>query len=367
MKKLYLVLLVFLIPFISYSQDPSFSQFYANRIYLNPAFTGLDNGIGVSAVSRLQWLVADKGFRTYGMTFEIKRPFINSGFGIQLFQDEEGIGELKNTSIGLAYSYTIPLRNHNEIKIGFQGRWVQKSIDWSKLVFSDQLDPIHGNIFATTAIPGQEYVRHTDFDFGAVWVSNRDFKIGGRKIKNVRSNIGISLHHLVSLFTEDGGAESLQNLDTEVPPRMTIHMGSVIPLVYYSNKKKTISISPNFKYDVQGENLFDLKRNFQIITYGAYLIFDGMYFGAMYQNKVPVLGFKNTNALIFAVGAYIDASKMHNYFIGFSYDANTSGLGARAGGVYEVAFRWSGLTMLRPKNGKRRPRKKKPVNCYKFF
>ncbi|MEM6967292.1 MAG: type IX secretion system membrane protein PorP/SprF, partial [Bacteroidota bacterium] len=125
------------------------------------------------------------------------------------------------------------------------------------------------------------------------------------------------------------------------------------------------SISPNLKYDIQGENLLNLRQNLQVITYGAYLIFDGIYFGAMYQNKVPILGFKNTNALIFALGTHIEASRMHRYFIGLSYDANTSGLGTRAGGVYEIAFRWSGLTMLKPKKGKRKkPRK---VNCYDFF
>ena len=350
------------------AQDPSFSQFYANRIYLNPAFTGLDNGVGVSAVSRLQWLAADRGFRTYGLSAEIKRPFINSGFGISLFQDEEGIGQLTNTSIGLSYSYSIPLRNHNEIRLGFQGRVVQKSVDWSKLIFSDQLDPTQGNIFSTTAQPGQEYVRHTDFDMGAMWVSSVNLKFRKRRLKNIRTNIGFSVHHLISLFTEDGGGESLQNLDTEVPPRITLHGGAVIPITYYSSKKKTIAISPNFKYDVQGDKLTNLKSNFQVITYGAYLIFDGMYFGAMYQNKIPVLGFKNTNALIFAIGAQIKASKVNQYFIGFSYDANTSGLGTKAGGVYEIAFRWSGMTLLQPKGGKkRRPSKKKPINCYKFF
>ncbi|MEM6965042.1 MAG: PorP/SprF family type IX secretion system membrane protein, partial [Bacteroidota bacterium] len=125
------------------AQDPSFSQFYANRIYLNPAFTGLDNGIGVSAVSRLQWIAADRGFRTYSLSAEVKRPFIKSGFGIQLLQDEQGIGDLTNTSVGLSYSYTIPLRRFNEIKFGLQGRVSQKSVNWSQLVFSDQLDPVH--------------------------------------------------------------------------------------------------------------------------------------------------------------------------------------------------------------------------------
>ena len=242
MRILITLFLLITLNFSSFSQDPSFSQFYANRIYLNPAFTGLDNGIGVSTVSRLQWLVADKGFRTYGLTVEMKRPFINSGFGLTLFQDEQGAGDLRNTSIGMSYSYTIPLRRNHEIKLGMQGRWVQKSIDWSKLIFSDQLDPVHGNIYATAAQPGQDYVRHTDFDFGAMWVSNLNFKIKERSFKNVRTNIGFSLHHLVALFNENGGGESLQNLDTDVPPRFTLHAGTVIPLIYYSKKKKTISV-----------------------------------------------------------------------------------------------------------------------------
>ncbi|MCB0634515.1 MAG: type IX secretion system membrane protein PorP/SprF, partial [Lewinella sp.] len=38
------------------AQDPSFSQFYANRVYLNPAFVGLESGITLSATSRMQWL-----------------------------------------------------------------------------------------------------------------------------------------------------------------------------------------------------------------------------------------------------------------------------------------------------------------------
>ena len=45
------------------AQDPSFSQFYANRIYLNPAFAGIEGGISATAVARAQWLRADRGFR----------------------------------------------------------------------------------------------------------------------------------------------------------------------------------------------------------------------------------------------------------------------------------------------------------------
>ena len=136
-----------------FSQDLSFSQFYANRINLNPAFIGMDNGVG-----------------------------------------------------------------------------------WSRLVILDQLDPVHGNIYSTLTIFGQDAVRST-------------------------------------------------NLYPEKYPRITIHTGTDIPLIYYSEKKKKISILPNIKYDVQGNNVLSLKNNFQVITYGAYLIFD-----------------ENTNASIIAFG-----------------------------------------------------------------
>ena len=63
------------------AQDPSFSQFYANRIYLNPAFTGLESGLTVGAVSRMQWLTVDGGFRTYGFTLELQEPHLSSGIG----------------------------------------------------------------------------------------------------------------------------------------------------------------------------------------------------------------------------------------------------------------------------------------------
>ena len=348
------------------AQDPSFSQFYANRIYLNPAFTGLENGVSVSGVSRLQWLSADRGFRTYGASAEIRMPHMDSGFGLSLFQDEAGIGQLTTSSIGISYAYTIPM-DEQELHIGLQGIWVQKGVDWSKLIFSDQLDPIHGNTNQTSALPGQDRVRYTDFDMGAVWRFNSNFNLGTKQIRGMKTSVGVSLHHLVSLFNENGGGESLQNLPTSVPPRITMHAGSVIPVMYYGGKRKKIAISPNIKWDIQGESLFKFKENFQVMTYGAYVLFDGVYFGAMYQNKHALSFVKNTNAFIFAAGAHIKYSKENIYFIGFSYDANTSGVGPQAGGVYEIAFRWTGLKSGSGKGRSKMRSKKRSVDCYNFF
>ncbi|MFT5763871.1 MAG: type IX secretion system PorP/SprF family membrane protein, partial [Saprospiraceae bacterium] len=340
-KNLLTVLFIFCI-YLCQAQDPSFSQFYASRIYLNPAFTGIENGVSFSGTSRNQWGKVDRGFRTYIASVEIQEPFLRSGFGLSLYHDTEGLMQLNTNQVSLSYAYHIPMDKHN-IHIGFEGKWVQKSVDWDKIVFSDELDPVFGAINPTTALPLLDKISYTDFDVGILWRFDKDLKIGRLLSRNTRTSIGLSLHHLPYLFLKDTGNESFQNLNTQTSPRLTLHGGTVIPLVFFNGKKSKVSISPNIKIDLQGDRFFSPRQHLQVFTYGLYLLYDGIYIGAFYQNKHLLSQYKDTNAFIFAVGAYLNNSKEtnRNFFLGLSYDANTTGLGPRAGGVYEIAFRWT--------------------------
>lgn len=359
-----------------FSQDPSFSQFYANRIYLNPAFTGLESGVSVAGVSRMQWTSVDDGYRTYGFSAEIQEPFINSGLGLHFFHNSQGLAELNATSVGFSYSYLIPLEGHN-IHVGMEGNWNQKSIDWDKVVFSDQLDEVNGNVLGTSYIPLMDRTTYTDFNMGVLWRFNTDLKLKKRTLRDLHHSFGISMNHLPALFGSNTGSESFQNLETKILPRMTIHGGSMIPLSYFNGTKNKIMLSPNFKVDIQGDGLFKFKENLQVFTYGGYLLYQGYYFGAMYQNKNVLSRHENTNAWIIALGAHIKSEKGQTMFIGFSYDANTTGVGTAAGGVYEIAFRWTGKGSVsifgggRKGGGKGRKgrgsRKPKKLDCYHFF
>lgn len=365
-KRFTLFGLLFMFTLIGNAQDPSFSQFYANRIYLNPAFTGLEAGLSIAGVSRMQWLGVDYGFRTHGISIELQEPFIKSGFGLNLLTDNEGLAQLKTTSVGLSYAYTIPLVKHN-IHFGIEANWLQKSVDWSKIVFSDQLDPVYGAIYPTTAVPILDRVNYTDFQAGVMWRFSSDLKMGKRKYRDVLSSIGVSIHHLPSLFKTTGGGESLQNLQTQTAPRLTFHAGTVIPMVVFNGTKKEIAVSPNLKIDVQGEDLFQFKENLQVYTYGVYVLYDAFYVGALYQNKHIVSHYKNTDSWILAVGAKFDTGKDSKFFVGLSYDANTTGVGTKAGGVYEIAFRWTGNYFKGFFGGKRKNKNKKYLNCFSFF
>lgn len=353
---------------LCFAQDPSFSQFYASRIYLNPAFTGIEQGISFAGVSRMQWINVDRGFNTYIASVEIQEPFLRSGFGLSVFHNTEGIMQLNTNGIALSYAYHIPLDNHN-LHIGFQGHWVQKSVDWDKIIFSDEIDPVFGVVNPTTAVPLLDNISYTDFDFGILWRFEKDMKIGKLLARDTRTSIGLSLHHLPYLFLKDTGNESFQNLDTQTSPRLTLHAGSVIPLVFFNGRKNKVSISPNIKIDFQGDRFFAPRQNLQVFTYGLYLLYDGIYIGAFYQNKHALPQFKDTNAFIFALGAYLKnpGKSNRNLFLGISYDANTTGVGPRAGGVYEVALRWNLIGSAKANGKSKRRRSKRILDCYNFF
>ena len=365
-KGITLLGVLLLVSLIGNAQDPSFSQFYANRIYLNPAFTGIEPGISLAGVSRMQWLNVDYGFRTYGVSVELQEPFIKSGFGLNLLSDTEGLAQLKTTSVGLSYAYTIPMESHN-IHFGFEVDWIQKSVDWSKIIFSDQLDPVYGAIYQTSAVPVLDRVNYTDFQAGVIWRFNSNLKVGKRKYRDVLSSIGLSVHHLPSLFSSTGGGESFQNLETQSAPRLTFHAGTVIPMVVFGGTKKEIAISPNIKVDLQGDHLFQFSNNLQVYTYGLYVVYDAFYVGALYQNKNIISSFKNTDSWILALGAKFKTGKESNFFVGLSYDTNTTGVGTKAGGVYEIAFRWNGTSFGGLFGGKRKNKNKKFLKCFSFF
>ncbi len=355
-----------------FAQDPSFTQFYAHRNYLNPALTGLDPGLSFSAISRLQWLRADRGFRTYAATVELQEPYLRSAFGLSLLHNTEGIGNLATTSVGLTYAYTIPGRNNN-LHFGLSARWAQKTLDWSKFIFSDQLDPIQGPIYQSSATPGLERISYFDVDFGAVWRFNNNFSIGRGSGSKARSMIGLAVHHLPGIFGSPQLRESFQNLNTVVPPRLTLHMGTIIPVAIFQGGGRELAISPNFKFDIQGENPLDYSQSLKVYSIGAYILYEGFYVGASYQDKVPFpSGTKNTNAFSLMLGGYLNTSQRSSqddqqFFLGFGVDINTTGLGVAGGNVYELALRYN-ISSFPPLSGRGRSgSKNRFLDCKDFF
>jgi type IX secretion system PorP/SprF family membrane protein len=352
------------------AQDPAFTQFYTNRIYLNPALTGLEPGLTLTGISRVQWFRADQGFRTFAVSAELQEDFLNSGFGLHLMQDNQGHVNLATTSVGLSYSYIIPGPVHN-FHFGLHARWSQRRIDWDKIVFSDQLDPLLGAIFPTAAIPRNDRTSFWDVDFGFAWRFNVKPRNKGNRISSSRYILGFNLTHLPSLFGSNQANESFQGLESIVPPRLTVHAGGIIPITFLSNARHDFRISPNFRFDIQGENLLNFDKSLQVFTLGAYVLYNQLYGGVFYQDRLPVPNsVRHTNSIILMAGMAVEfgqGREPQTFFFGFSVDINSTGLGVEGGNIYELALRYNLPAAVSMKSKKRRTSGKRILDCKSFY
>ena len=140
MKKV--ALIIFVLGLFSWAngQDPQFTQFYANPLYLAPSFAGATEQDRISAAYRNQWPELLNGvFVTYSFSYDHFFENFNSGCGCLLMKDVAGTGELGITNAGLQYSYDIQVNQEFHLRPGIHFNYTQQGIDFSKLSWNDEL------------------------------------------------------------------------------------------------------------------------------------------------------------------------------------------------------------------------------------
>src|SRR6267154_6308565 len=80
------------------AQDAQFSQFYAAPLYLNPAFAGATGQARVGLNYRNQWPAIDANFNTISAYADFYIEEKNSGVGVIITKDREGLLGLQSTS-----------------------------------------------------------------------------------------------------------------------------------------------------------------------------------------------------------------------------------------------------------------------------
>lgn len=337
------------------AQDPYISQFFANRMYLNPAFTGMDGGLQVNATARNQWYAADKGYSFYTVSAETREPCWNSGFGLMVMQAREGLSPLVTTRAVLGYSYG----GHRGTGLsgGLQCSFDQKRLDWSRFTFSDELDPVFGAIYGSAVADGQGTARYADFAAGALYRWDGHEKAANGMKFQTRWHIGMAANHLWSLFSpKTAPDESFFKTGSAVPARLTLHGGVIIPLTFLTGVNNSLLVSPNFRVESQGIRPFNLGKSQRLFSGGAYFVFMSKFtMGFLYHNRSPLGGAKNTSAVTFAAGFsnLPRKQKTNAYYLGFSMDINPNGLGWQSKNTYEfnVRYTFRGLkTFCAPEN-----------------
>ena len=281
------------------AQDPTFTQFYSNPVYLNPALAGSSGCPRVALNYRNEWPQLTGNYVTYAAAYDSYFKNISGGVGLIALHDVQGQGTIQTSMIGASYSNYLKVNRKFRLMFGAQAAYYQKYLDWSKLTFGDMIDPRRGFIYQTGDVP-RGNGRHGFFDVSAGIVGfSKNFYFGA------------AFHHL------NRPDESMILGQSKLPIKITGHLGANIKLGQRGRYSSTTFLSPNIIYQNQ--------NGFQQLNIGAYLKYESFTIGAWYRNK---------DAFIMTVGINTD-----NYRIGYSYDLTVSQLGnGVSGGSHEVSL-----------------------------
>ncbi len=307
--KAFLISSLFVVVHTGFAQDPHFSQYYANPMFLNPGMTGSVECARINLNYRNQWPSLGDAFVTYSASYDQILNKLRSGIGISFVGDKSGEGgALKRTHISASYSYKLIVNQKILISFGIQGTYSQQKLDWNKLIFGDQIDPTTGTINPSTSeTPPSSFDKsYIDFAAGAVL----DF--------NGAVFAGLAVHHLTQ---PDIGF--YDNTDSKLPMKITIHGGASYNLSrggfgYY--EEGDWLLMPNILYQQQNKS--------QELNFGAYVNKYPFVAGVWLRNS-----FDNIDAAIVLIGI-----NYANYRIGYSYDFTLSKLSNVSGGAHEISF-----------------------------
>lgn len=193
-KKILLVLLLGIGEIISIqAQDVRFSQFNILGMDLNPASVGDASCLRFSAIHRSMYPIPNRPAVAHSRGFAIDCP-VGEKFALGLtyvdfFRGEASFngqnpGKRTSTLSNRYYKFTMGGEVSNRVgnsrfTWGLNTNFSRIGVtDWSKLVFSDQLDPVLGKISPSQVpLPYSDPFSRVTFDFGAAYYKyfNRSF------------------------------------------------------------------------------------------------------------------------------------------------------------------------------------------------
>ena len=324
---IYLFVLSFIIFKDSFGQDPTFSQFYANKLYLAPSFAGATEEYRFAMNYRNQWPAVPGVFHTYSIAFEKAMPNFNSGIGVLATYDVAGSGNLSTTNIGLLYSYYFNINSEWHVRPGVNFKFYYLGLDIAKLVFNSQITGSGTSPSVTP--PPFDNIADVDFATSAIVYNDR---IWG----------GFTLDHLLVPKT------SFYGDDATIPVKVNLFGGVQV-------LKKT-------RLRVKTQEILSLAMNFQKqgkfyqSDLGIYYYKDPLIFGLWYRG-IPLVTSQAGDALIGLIG--IKTSSVH---IGYSYDFTISNLIGSTSGAHEVSLIYEFNTLSVGAQMKRR----KAIPCPEF-
>jgi type IX secretion system PorP/SprF family membrane protein len=300
-----LVIFIVILPYISFGQDPGFSQFFANPLHLNPAFTGTSELPRIVLNYRNQWPQKGSTYTTYSVSFDQISKKMNTGFGISMYHDSELNNITTTNAASISYSYHLKFDFNSFMTLGLQGGLALKQFNLSGLIFPSEINQLTGETTNSTPIVvSNDKTAYPDFAVGAVGQHNDFFW-------------GASVHHLTR------PNESIVEGDQKgkIPMKVTFHLGARSRKLHHGLLSREYTISPNILYQHQG--------SFKQLNLGIYMIEKSFLFGCWYRNNIDI----RPDAIITLAGFAIE-----RFQFGYSFDFTLSKLSNYTHGSHEVSL-----------------------------
>ena len=306
----------------SYSQDLHFTQYNNAPLLTNPANTGFspecDFRIGIN--SRTQWAATNVPYKTNSAwaDAQLLRNTLENGWlglGAVVLNDVAGTGNLRSTKGYVNVAYHQLLNDNNLLSFGLGAGFVQKRIEYDKLIFDDQWN---GKFFDSDIKTKEPFVTNStsylDLNAGInyAWFANDNFYI----------NMGISLLHI------NRPTETFFNpntVDARLSQRLNLFVNASI------KTSDVLILNPNIyfsKISTAQEIVFGCSGQYNLGGDGGT---NQLLFGLNYRNK---------DAISPSIGYQINSLQLM-----FNYDATTSNLTSFSNyrSAYEIAILWKGF------------------------
>ncbi|CAN5899731.1 hypothetical protein BH11BAC7_BH11BAC7_16230 [soil metagenome] len=337
---LFIGILVFSMP-AAFAQDIHFSQITETPMHLNPANTGLFDGLfRVTMNYRSQWAAMGKPYTTAAAAFDMPLLYARNraymGIGAFIYRDQAGDSKFGTFQASLSATGIVPLNDFNKLSVGLQAGFAQRSatidgLQWENQYVNGSYDPLASpnETNLLTSFP------FADFSGGAVY-----------QYRNVAGNV---IGKDVSEFSVGIGAFHLNK------PEQKFHQGG--------------DFREQMRFVFHGNGRFDFKGTKWSLRPSAYYMQQGkaneLVFGSLVRyrikNGTKVTNFFSESGLGFGVHYRLKDAiipqiyyDLGDIFIGVSYDVNVSKYTAASkySGGFEVTLRYANMNAALYKNKK---------------
>ncbi len=287
------------------AQDPQFSQFYSNPLYLNPAFAGTSLQSRLVSNYRNQWPASGNTFTTYNLSYDRYVKSLNGGVGFNLVYDRELNGVVNSINSSFFYAYHIKAGDRLFFTGALQAGFIFKEFNTGGLIFPGMIDQENGAISGIYPLP---------VDDGRKIFPDIAFGIAGQQ-DNV--HFGLALHHLTQPNQSIIEGDQIGNL----PMKLTLHLGAQSKKFHRGLISREFTLSPNVIFQQQGE--------YRQVNLGLYLNEDWLTLGCWYRNNLSV----RPDAAIAMIGY-----RSTSFQLGYSFDYSLSDISAYSYGSHELSL-----------------------------